>query len=45
MTSPHVMTPTSGDLTQPNFHDHDDANIIYHRDSKRWIDMQIMCVL
>ena len=31
----------------PNFHDHDDTNVIYDRSidkSGRWIDMQIVCV-
>lgn len=36
------LTPTTGDLKTPNFKDHDDTNVIYHHESKRWIDMQIM---
>ena len=37
-----VFVPTTGDLTSSNFEDHDDANIIYHAETARWVDMQIM---
>ena len=42
VTQAHAFKPTTANFTTPNFKDHDDTNVFYHRESGRWIDMQIM---
>ena len=38
----NAFAPTTGDLKDGNFKDHDDANVIFHSPTARWVDMQIM---
>lgn len=39
----NAFTPTTGDLKEGNFKDHDDANVIFDAPAQRWVEMQIMC--
>jgi hypothetical protein len=41
-SQPNSFTPTSKSPRSANFKDHDDCNVIYHHDTQRWVDMQIM---
>jgi hypothetical protein len=38
----NAFKPTTGDLKVGNFKDHDDANVIFHQPTQRWVEMQIM---
>lgn len=40
--APNAFIATTGNLTVPNFKDHDDVNLFYDNETQTWVDFQIM---